>query len=60
MSKDLETSESITNYENKVKEYEHQLHILKEENKEKDYSINIFLREMNELLQAHEQNSMLD
>lgn len=31
--------------------------MLQEENKEKDYSIGLFLREMNELLQAHEKNS---
>ena len=29
----------------------------KKENSEKDYSITLFLREMSELLQAHEKNS---
>jgi hypothetical protein len=53
--------EKVINYNyffNKIREYEQQIVSIKEENKEKDASINIFLREMNELLQAHEKNSI--
>jgi hypothetical protein len=43
-----------------VREYESLIASLKEENKEKDYSISLFLREMGELLQAHEKNSIIN
>ena len=51
--------EKVKNFRDKIqiKEYENKILSLHEENKEKDYSISLFLREMNELLQAHEKNS---
>ncbi len=53
----LDFNENKKNLEIKIKEYEAKIVNLQEENKEKDYSITLFLREMGELLQAHEKNS---
>lgn len=55
----FETLENKKVFENKIKEYEEKVLQLQEENKEKDYSILLFLREMGELLQAHEKNSKI-
>lgn len=48
----------LKSYENKVKQLETQLISMQEENREKDNTITSFMKEMNDMLQYHEQNSM--
>ena len=45
--------------EKQTEQYLWYISFLQEENKEKDHSINLFIREMSELLQAHEKNCNL-
>lgn len=48
----------LKSYENKVKQLEAQLIAMQEENREKDNTITSFMKEMNDMLQCHEQNSI--